>query len=187
MKPTGRSSTERNQRMRRRRHGRELALKALFSYEAGGGDPFQELRYLSHEEAAEDEAGSFAGELIEGVLAHWSDLDQEIRRLARSWDLQRIAFVDRNLLRVAIFEIRWRTDIPVSVSISEAVELAKMYGGSDSGRFVNGILGQFVRESEMTSETTTNVDVEGNEDQEHLDVSKVPSHPSQSGDREDSR
>ncbi len=82
----------------------------------------------------------FAQPLIDGMIAHLPEIDERIRRYAENFTFERLAPVDRNVLRLAIFEMLYRDDIPPVVSINEAIELAKMYGGPDSGRFVNGIL-----------------------------------------------
>src|SRR5262249_31454750 len=78
--------------------------------------------------------------LIEGMVAHLPEIDDRIRRYCENYEFRRISAVDRNVLRLAIYEMLYRDDIPPVVSINEAIELAKMYGGSESGRFVNGIL-----------------------------------------------
>ncbi|MGH8100666.1 MAG: transcription antitermination factor NusB, partial [Chthoniobacterales bacterium] len=77
---------------------------------------------------------------IEGMIAHLPEIDERIRRYSENFDLNRIAAVDRNILRLAIYEMLHRDDIPPVVSINEAIELAKTFGGAESGRFVNGIL-----------------------------------------------
>ena len=82
----------------------------------------------------------FADKLIRGVLDHRSDLDEKIKSHAENWDLNRMAVVDRNILRLAIYEMLYRDDIPPIVSINEAVDVAKKYSTEDSGKFVNGIL-----------------------------------------------
>ncbi len=82
----------------------------------------------------------FADKLIRGVLEHRPDLDKKIQHYAQNWDLNRIAVVDRNILRLAIYEMLFRDDIPPVVSINEAVDVAKKYSTQDSGKFVNGIL-----------------------------------------------
>src|SRR5205823_8019596 len=82
----------------------------------------------------------FAQPLIDGMNAHLAEIDERIRRYAENDEFRRIAAVDRNVLRLAIYELLFRDDIPPVVSINEAIELAKTYGGADSGRFVNGIL-----------------------------------------------
>ena len=83
---------------------------------------------------------AFAQPLIDGMLTHLPEIDERIRRYCENYDIRRISAVDRNVLRLAIYEMLYREDIPPVVSINEAIELAKMFGGGDSGRFVNGIL-----------------------------------------------
>jgi N utilization substance protein B len=92
--------------------------------------------------ATEKSLRTFTDSLVRGTLSHRDALDAEIMKHARNWDLHRMAVVDRNVLRLAIFEMLHREDIPPVVSINEAVDLAKKYSTEDSGRFVNGILDQ---------------------------------------------
>jgi N utilization substance protein B len=93
-------------------------------------------------------AKPFTLELAEGVDEHVEELDAEIARLARGWDLERIAPLERNIMRVALYEMAHRDDIPIEVAIDEAVGLAKEYCGTDAPGFVNGILGSAARELE---------------------------------------
>ena len=93
-------------------------------------------------------AKPFTRELAEGVEEHRSELDETIERYAKGWSLQRVAPLDRNIMRVALYEIGHREDVPTEVAIDEAVELAKEYCGADAPGFVNGILGAAVREGE---------------------------------------
>jgi len=95
-------------------------------------------------EAIEDRA-PFAHELIEGVESNRDELDAEIARLAKGWELDRIAALEKSILRVALYEVRHRDDIPDEVAIDEAVTLAKRYCGADAPGFVNGILGTAAR------------------------------------------
>ena len=99
-------------------------------------------------EVLADEPGvkEFTRELVLGVIEHRTELDDLIRRYADRWALERMPIVDRNLLRIGIFELLHRDDIPPAVSINEAVELAKLLSTEDSGRFVNGLLGRVARE-----------------------------------------
>jgi N utilization substance protein B len=90
--------------------------------------------------AAEAAQRTFTDGLIRGTLTHRDDLDAEIKKHAKNWDLHRMAVIDRNILRLATYEMRYREDIPPVVSINEAVDIAKKYSTEDSGRFVNGIL-----------------------------------------------
>lgn len=82
----------------------------------------------------------FAQPLIEGMVTHLPEIDEQIRRYCENYNLNRISAVDRNVLRLAIYEMLFREDIPPVVSINEAIELAKTFGGAESGKFVNGIL-----------------------------------------------
>ena len=82
----------------------------------------------------------FAQPLIEGMVTHLPEIDERIRRYSENYEFHRISPVDRNVLRLAIYEMLFRDDIPPVVSINEAIELAKTFGSGDSGRFVNGIL-----------------------------------------------
>jgi transcription antitermination protein NusB len=90
----------------------------------------------------------FTRELAEGVEEHREELDERIGRHAKNWTLERIAPLDRNVMRVALYEMGHRDDVPVEVAIDEAVELAKEYCGADAPKFVNGVLGAAARERE---------------------------------------
>ena len=79
-------------------------------------------------------------DIAQGVLAHQAEIDERIRQTASNYDLHRIAAVDRNILRIAIFEMLFCPDVPPVVSINEAIEIAKRFGSDESGRFVNGVL-----------------------------------------------
>jgi N utilization substance protein B len=91
-------------------------------------------------------ARPFTRELAEGVEEHRSQLDETIDRHATGWSVQRVAPLDRNIMRVALYEIGHREDVPTEVAIDEAVELAKEYCGADAPGFINGVLGAVVRE-----------------------------------------
>ena len=95
---------------------------------------------LSTHQAGEDPPGEFTVELVEGVAATIDELDRQIEQHARDWTLARMPVVDRNLLRIGLYEILHRDDVPTAVAIDEAVELAKELSTDDSGRFINGLL-----------------------------------------------
>ena len=97
--------------------------------------------------ASEPGVKEFTREIVLGVIEHRAELDDLIRRYADRWVLERMPIVDRNLLRMGIFELLHRDDIPVAATINEAVELAKLLSTEDSGRFVNGLLGRVAREA----------------------------------------
>lgn len=92
------------------------------------------------------EAVDYAHRLVEGVQAHQAAIDALIARYADRWAIQRMPVIDRTLVRIALYELLWRKDIPVPVAINEAVELAKQLSTDDSGRFVNGLLGRIAEE-----------------------------------------
>ena len=125
----------------KRRLARELAIQFLYQCDMGGGEPEDELRlfWLTQNEV-NDTVRAFATELIRGYLANRMAVDENIRKYTEHWELHRIAAVDRNILRLAIYEMVCRDDIPPVVSINEAVDIAKKFSTHESGAFVNGIL-----------------------------------------------
>lgn len=135
-----------------RRHARELALQVLFHVDVGHSDPdtalFQafarELEEQDGDPLTEREA-QFARDLVQGTWERKDEIDQVIASHAKDWSVDRMAGVDRNLLRMAIYELMHQGDIPQSVTIDEAVELAKSFSTADSSKFVNGILGSIAR------------------------------------------
>ncbi len=90
--------------------------------------------------AAEREILQFAVRLTEGAIAHQEEIDRKLQAVARNWDLRRMAIVDRNVLRMAVYELTWCDDVPPKVAINEAIEIGKKYSTANSGGFVNGIL-----------------------------------------------
>jgi N utilization substance protein B len=98
-------------------------------------------------EVGEDAPGEFTYQLVTGVVDHMSELDAVIGRYAEGWDVDRMPRVDRNVVRMALYELFF-TDTPASVTIDEAVELAKSFSTEDSGKFVNGLLGRVYRDKE---------------------------------------
>jgi len=135
-----------SKKMGKRRSGRELAFRLLFQIDVGGGTPeevFAAARIASESTA---EVWVFATQVARGAWETRGEIDPIIEKYASGWTLDRMANADRNLLRIAIYEILHREDIPRSVSINEAVELSKRYSTADSAKFINGILGAFARE-----------------------------------------
>ncbi len=124
-----------------RHKAREVALQVLYEIDSVGHSSDEAMvRILSRVEVSEDVA-NFARELVNGVMQNRDKLDQNIRDFAPAWPLEQISIVDRNILRIAIFEILLDNKIPIKVAINEAVELAKTFGSNNSSRFVNGVLG----------------------------------------------
>jgi len=137
-----------------RREGREAAVQFLYQRDLNAGtntetvDEFWELR------PATKRVREYGMAIAEGVLAHQADIDERIRQTASNYDLHRIAAVDRNILRIAIFEMLFCPDVPPVVSINEAIEIAKRFGSDESGRFVNGILDRIRGELNRPARTT---------------------------------
>jgi N utilization substance protein B len=125
--------------MGRRRAARRAALQYHFWRDLHGEGPktIDEFWELC---PAKPNVRQFAGPLIEGMIAHLPEIDERIARYCENYEFRRISAVDRNVLRLGIYEMFYRDDIPPVVSINEAIELAKEFGGPDSGRFVIGIL-----------------------------------------------
>ena len=125
----------------RRRRARIIALKALYEADTVGHDPQEILTRLLEENPPPTEVTDYARELVSGATAHRERIDQMIHDKAPAWPLDQVAAVDRNILRLAIYEILVDNRVPVRAAINEAVELAKAFGGESSPKFVNGVLG----------------------------------------------
>lgn len=146
--------------MKARRAARQLALDVLYESEIRGNLPVEAMKMREDEGwvvPSDDETTlldtsvdpsaetiAYASELVRGVQEHHADIDRLITSYADRWAIERMPVVDRNLLRIALFELFWGVDVPVPVAINEAVELAKAFSTEDSGRFVNGLLGRIV-------------------------------------------
>ncbi len=129
--------------MRKRTLSRELALQILYKVDITSADPqtsIDNFWKLSLEEDVQDDVKEFARGIVMGVCNNLKEIDEYISRYATNWRLERMAYVDRNILRMGCYELIFCADIPVKVAINEAVELAKKYSGSEAGKFVNGIL-----------------------------------------------
>ena len=127
--------------MKVRRRARILALQALFEVDTAHHQPDASIRGRLEESPIPPEGEIFCRELLYGVLEHQLVLDAMIQRFAPEWPIAQMAPVDRNILRLAAYEIVFEKGVPPKVAINEAVELAKTFGGDSSPRFVNGVLG----------------------------------------------
>jgi transcription antitermination protein NusB len=124
-----------------RRQGRRLALQVLYEYDTARHDVEAVLQRHAEIRRLEPAAVDFARDLVHGVLAHLDEIDAEIQSAAQEWPLSQMARIDKNVLRLAIYEILFNNAVPAKAAINEAVELAKAFGGDTSSRFVNGVLG----------------------------------------------
>jgi N utilization substance protein B len=130
--------------MRVRTRARELALQFLFQLD------FHDPDYREHLDAwlddalgdrpGADDARAYAVRLVDGVARHRPEIDRLLSQAARNWDLDRMAAVDRNALRLGVYELLWEDEVPMKVAINEAIELGKRYSTEASGAFINGIL-----------------------------------------------
>ncbi len=128
--------------MGERRQARELALQALFSFDMEKFDPDQSLEDFcaNNEEMLTDSVKPFFLDLVTGVMENRSQIDDLLNKYSKNWKISRMPVVDRNIMRISIFELLKCPDIPHSVSINEAVDIGKKYGTKDSGSFINGVL-----------------------------------------------
>lgn len=124
-----------------RRRARELALQALYEVDAAGHEPEEIVKHLLAEERLPEENASFIRELVNGVIQNKENIDKNIQSFAPAWPIAQMPMVDRNILRLAIFEILIDNKVPVKVAINEAVEIAKAFGSDNSSKFINGVLG----------------------------------------------
>lgn len=126
--------------MATRRQSREWAVQFLFQHDFNPEVVERALDDFWREKKTDDKSRRFAEELIRGVLEHRPEIDAKLKQYAEHWDLARMNAVDRNVMRVAMFEMLFRRDIPPVVSINEAVDVARAFGTAESGKFVNGLL-----------------------------------------------
>ena len=127
-----------------RRRARELALQLLYQFELTDASPEEMQSGFEEWRNASESVREFADNLLRGTLDRLAEID-ELGHQTTPWRLERLAAVDRNILRLAICELIFETDTPHAVVIDEAIEIAKKFGSKDSGRFVNGVLDGFVK------------------------------------------
>jgi len=146
--------------MGQRRKSREIALQMLYQMEMTGQPP-HEVIDLYYEMASGDDDKSpnfaesvrpFAEQLLNGVYQHRDELDAMIVEASENWRIERMSIIDRNVLRIALYEMLYRIEIPPKVSINEAIDLGKTFGSPDSGSFINGILDRLLREVDRVRE-----------------------------------
>jgi len=124
-----------------RHKAREVALQILYEIDSVNHNPEEALSNILSRNEISEEVAKFSRLLVMGVLQNLEELDRNISDFAPAWPLEQLSLIDRNILRLAIFEILLDNKIPVKVAINEAVELAKTYGSDNSSRFINGVLG----------------------------------------------
>jgi len=133
--------------MGKRRKAREVALQLLYQLDVQGeANPEPHLPEFWTRHPVDREAREFAEILIRGTKLHEPKIDEMITQYAQNWELDRMAVVDRNILRQGIFELLWMEDVPSKVAINEALEVAKKFSTQESSRFINGILDRIHKE-----------------------------------------
>jgi N utilization substance protein B len=125
----------------KRHKARMIALQALYEVDAVMRRPEAVTERLLGEARLTEANSEFVRELINGTIKHREEIDSKIQKYAPAWPIDQLAIIDRNILRLAIFEILFDNKVPVKVAVSEAVELAKTFGSDKSSKFVNGVLG----------------------------------------------
>lgn len=135
-----------------RRQAREAAMRAVYQLDVGGGTAEEAIEYNAGEMGLSAKSREFAASLVEGVMARKEAIDETLARYAVDWSVERMARTDRSVLRIALFELLYGKTAPPEVILNEAVELAKQYGTEASGRFVNGLLAQALRDRSSSRE-----------------------------------
>ncbi|HET9919620.1 MAG TPA: transcription antitermination factor NusB [Ktedonobacteraceae bacterium] len=142
-----------------RRQARMIALQTLYEYDTAHHDLEEVLQRHVEERHLQPKVVEYARELVMGVRDHLAEIDAHIQSAAREWPLHQMARIDKNILRLAIYEILFNNTVPAKAAINEAVELAKQFGSDTSSRFINGVLGTiFIRAQQPpTSKTESEV------------------------------
>jgi N utilization substance protein B len=135
-----------------RRRAREIALQVLYQREFDRGGIEQALSLFWNNFEVLKGAMDFSARIIRGVEEHRGDLDRIIEKYSSHWKIDRMAHVDRNILRIAIYELLYCNDIPPKVAINEAIDIGKKFGSEDSGAFINGVLDKVKSEESRQAE-----------------------------------
>jgi transcription antitermination protein NusB len=163
--------------MSARQVGRSIVLQSLYEWDFNNkkGDLSELVERDLKDFAPELDEADFVRNLAEGVVSKNLEIDEIIKKAAPEWPLNQIAMIDRNILRIGLYELLFadRKEVPPRVAINEAIELAKAYGGMSSGRFINGVLGTVYREIGEPDKNEPTKKEEG-EDNKHGDSKKAP-------------
>ena len=135
-----------------RRKSRELALQALYQGEQAGQNGLLVFEEFCAHFQVNKKSIPYAKKLLDGVQEKADVINQLISKYAENWRLERMSVIDRNILRLAVYEVHYQDDVPISVAINEAVEIAKRYSTDDSGPFINGILDSMAKEEASGAE-----------------------------------
>ena len=134
-----------------RRQSRICALQLLFQWDIHGSTEHWLADYWTQHPAASD-VREFAEQIVEGVMARHDEIDALLGKLAANWTIARMPIVDRNILRMGLYELLWLPDVPAKVTMNEAIELAKQFADDETKRFVNGILDKVLKDDPRLQE-----------------------------------
>lgn len=121
--------------------GRMIAMQTLFEYDFRDDSDIEEIKSRNINEYSEATDSIFVEKLVDGTITNLEKIDKDIEKAAPEWPIDQISLIDKSILRLAIFELQNETDVPAKVVINEAVELGKQFGGDNSSKFINGVLG----------------------------------------------
>lgn len=148
----------------KRRVAREIAIQSLYQIEMNEVSPKEAAQSAIHEAEHENEAGldvaddkispAYIYELVEGIYSNKTQIDNMLAEYLKGWQMDRLSRIDREVLRLAVYEMIYREDVPPKVVVNEAIELAKHFGTDESGKFVNGVLGKMIKELEHLKQKT---------------------------------
>lgn len=137
-----------------RKQAREAAMALVYEWASGGTGEHDTVETMMEDLTLTDEDKAYAFEVFHGIQSNFETIDEQISRFSKGWRVERMPRVDLSILRVAAYELLYRTDIPSGVAANEAVEMAKAYSGDKSAPFINGILGSLIRELRPDEEHT---------------------------------
>jgi N utilization substance protein B len=143
-----------------RKASREVAMKLLYQFEFQSDNKEDQIMDAQEEQGLHQKDMEYVRDVVGGVHQYISSIDEQIEKNAKGWKLSRISKVDLSILRLALYEIHYRKDIPYNVTVNEAVELAKKFSSEESGAFINGILGSVTKVLEPTNEKSSPDDIE---------------------------
>jgi len=144
-----------------RRKARELALQMLFQYDMSGNQPDQILETFEELQKSKPNTREFATKIFRGTVDHVAAIDEMIQIQAENWRLSRMSTVDRNIIRMSVYEFLHEKDTPKLVIIDEAIEIAKKYGAQKSGQFINGILDGILKRYNLGADEVRGQEAEG--------------------------
>ena len=133
--------------MGKRRKSREIVVKLLYHKDINDASTKEILDRFWEKDPAGEDVMRFVEDVFLGVIAKGEELDENIKKYSKNWDINRLSIIDKCILRLSIYEILYRPDIPHNVSINEAIDIAKKYSNLDSGKFINGILDRVSKEN----------------------------------------